>query len=163
MGTSSGTPPSALCHFKPAGVFKLLVDFKLCFGSNTESEPPHAHSSFSYISLIFTPLPGKYCCLGYNTIKSQPTSEDCGLRETLQDSKNMRRDGVQELTHSLSYSNNKELPSSLYMTYWDVCCCFCFRCFLFLFLFFVLSCFVKSTFKIVMFCSKLFSFSKGRV
>lgn len=45
---------------------------------------------FFHFSHLHSPL-GKYCCLGYKTIKSQPTLEDCGLRETLHTFKLMRK------------------------------------------------------------------------
>lgn len=75
-------PSKAVCHFTPAVLFKLFVDSKLSFGSHTGSEPVHAHSSFSYLSLIFTHPYESTVVWDIKTIKSQPSSEDCGMRET---------------------------------------------------------------------------------
>lgn len=47
-------PSKAVCHFTPAVLFESFVDSKLSFGSHIGPQPIHAHSSFSYLSLIFT-------------------------------------------------------------------------------------------------------------
>lgn len=74
-------PPKVLCQFNPAILLKVFVNPILSFGCYTGPESAHANSSFSHLSHLHSPLE-KYCCLGYKTIRSQPTSENCGLRDT---------------------------------------------------------------------------------
>lgn len=141
-------PSKAVCHFTPAVLFESFVDSKLSFGSHIRPEPIHAHSSFSYLSLIFTHPYESTVVWDIKTRESQPTSEDFRMRETLHASKYTRK----------GWSSHDYIPSLLFK--WQQVAQFSLhvilRCF------FVLFCFVKSTFKIVMFCSKLFSFSKDR-
>lgn len=139
----------AVCHFKLAVLFKLFVNSKLNFGSHPGPEPLHAHPfCFLHFSHLHSPL-GKYCCLGYKTIKSQPASEDWGLRETLHASKYMRK----------GWSHRVNTPSLLFQWQWiaQLSLHVALRFFV---VAVVLFCFVKSTFKIVVFCSELFSLVK---
>lgn len=141
-------PSKAVCQFTPAVLFKLFVNSKLSFGSHIGAEPVHAHSSFSYLSLIFTHPYESTVVWDIKTIKSQPASEDCGRRETLHASKYLRKGWSSHVNiPSLLFKWQRVGPFSLHVIL---------RCF------FVSFYFVKSTFKIVMFCSKLFFFSKGR-
>lgn len=132
--------------FPTRGSFQIICRFKIKLWL------PHCARASSCTLLLFLPFSHlysalrKYCCLGYKTIKSQPTSEDCGVRETLHASKFTRK----------GWSSHVNTPPLLFK--WQHVAQFSLhvrlRCFLF--------CFVKSTVKIVTFCSKLFSLSKGR-
>lgn len=97
-------PSKAVCQFTPAVLFKLFVDSKFSFGSHIGPESVHAHSSFSYLSLIFTHPYESTVVWDIKTIKSQPTSEDCGTRETLHASKYMRK----------GWSSHINIPSLLF-------------------------------------------------